>query len=140
MSEHGTRSRYVDGCRCEACTKANSDYSRRYSAKLKEERGEASHAYAPHQLVDGTRTREVVEHLVERYGRRKAAQLLRWDLKRLDNFRSHPSKKVRYETARSVMDFMERVYRAHEKAMKLKTWEDLKKEREAAGFVVNPYE
>lgn len=127
MSEHGTRSMYVYGCRCEACTKANRDYSRRYWAKLKEERGEASHAYAPHQLVDGTRTREVVEHLVERYGRRKAAQLLRWDLKRLDNFRSHQSKKVRYETARSVMDFLERVYRAHEKAMKLKTWEDLKK-------------
>lgn len=212
MSEHGTRSRYVDGCRCEACTKANRDYARkRYLAKLKEERGEAipnwqpldsaqtlitglivrgygiseiarvtginktticaiyqgksykhaggrpyvkaetveklrammdatSHAYAPHQLVDGTKTRAVVEHLVERYGRRTAAQLLRWDIRRLDNFRSHPSNKVRYETARSVMDFLELVYRAHEKATMPKTWEELKKEREAAGFVVNPYE
>lgn len=212
MSEHGTRSRYVAGCRCEACTKANRDYARnRYSAKLKEERGEAnpnrqplesaqalitglivrgygiseiarvtglnktticaiyndksykhagsrpyvkaetveklsammdstSHAYAPHQLVDGTKTRAVVEHLVERYGRRTAAQLLRWELKRLDNFRSNQSKKVRYETARSVMDFLERVYRAHEKAVKPKTWEELNNEREAAGFVVNPYE
>lgn len=88
----------------------------------------------------GTRTRAVVEHLVERYGRKTAAQLLRWNIRRLDNFRSHPSKKVRYETARSVMDFLERVYRAHEKATKPKTWEELKKEREAAGFVVNPYE
>lgn len=48
MSEHGTRSRYVDGCRCEACTKANRDYARnRYSAKLKEERGEANHNWQP---------------------------------------------------------------------------------------------
>lgn len=199
MSEHGTRSRYVAGCRCEACTKANRDYARNlYSAKLKEGRGEAntnwqplesaqtlitglivrgygiseiarvtglkkmtlygiyydrsynhpggrryvkaetveklrammdspSHAYAPHQLVDGTKTRAVVEHLVERYGRKRAAQLLRWDLSRLDNFRNHKSKKVRYETYRSVMDFLERVYRAHEKSMKSKTWEELKK-------------
>lgn len=212
MSEHGTRSRYVAGCRCESCTKANRDYARnRYSAKLKEERGEAihnwqqtesaktlitglivrgygiseiarltginktticaiyydksykhtggrryvkaetveklrammdapSHAYAPHQLVDGTKTRAVVEFLVERYGRMTAAQLLRWDLRRLDNFRSHPSNKVRYETSRSVMDFLELAYRANEKRMKPKTWEELKKEREAAGFVVNPYE
>lgn len=45
---------------------------------------------------------------------------------RIDNFSSHPSKKVRYETAQSVMDFLERVYRAHEKATKPKTWEELK--------------
>lgn len=212
MSEHGTRSRYVAGCRCEECTKANRDYARsRYSAKLKEDRGESihnwqplesaqtlitglivrgygiseiarvtglsktticainhdksykhqggrpyvkaetveklkammdstSHAYAPHQLVDGTKTRAVVEYLVERYGRKTAAHLLCWDLRRLDNFRSHQSKKVRYETALSVMDFLELAYRAHEKLMKPKTWDELKKEREAAGFVVNPYE
>jgi hypothetical protein len=26
MSAHGTRSRYVDGCRCQACTAANTAY------------------------------------------------------------------------------------------------------------------
>lgn len=31
MSEHGTRSRYNQGCRCDGCRQANNDYTRRWS-------------------------------------------------------------------------------------------------------------
>lgn len=31
--EHGTRSRYAKGCRCDACKAANTDYMREYAAR-----------------------------------------------------------------------------------------------------------
>lgn len=211
MTEHGTRSKYVSGCRCEACTIANREYARRRSkVKAKEAMGaedpywqpleraqsliaglivrgytiaelarltgikketlyaincgkshhtgkgrhrvhattvgalravydDPRRSYAPRQLVDGSKTRAVVDYLVETYGRTKASALLGWDLRKLDNFRAHRGEKVRYETARDVMGFVERAHRAKDMAAKPKTWNNIKREREAAGYVVNPY-
>jgi hypothetical protein len=36
-ADHGTRSRYSQGCRCDACRKANVDYSVRYRQERPEQ-------------------------------------------------------------------------------------------------------
>jgi WhiB family transcriptional regulator, redox-sensing transcriptional regulator len=34
INKHGTRSRYVHGCRCDACTEANTNYCRGFSSAV----------------------------------------------------------------------------------------------------------
>lgn len=44
VKQHGTRSRYNTGCRCEACTRANADYMRDWSAKRRKQAKESRQA------------------------------------------------------------------------------------------------
>lgn len=61
MSEHGTRTRYVRGCRCDDCRQANREYARRRDRHLRrvaygiEERAE--------RYVDATEARKHLEWL-----------------------------------------------------------------------------
>ena len=48
-SEHGTRTRYVSGCRCDSCKKANRDYSRRDSQQRARARFEMGIPIASHR-------------------------------------------------------------------------------------------
>lgn len=41
MTEHGTRSRYVDGCRCDRCRQAERDYQRGRMRKWRRENAPA---------------------------------------------------------------------------------------------------
>ena len=71
MSEHGTRSRYVGGCRCIECRAANA----RYAAEL--ERRRAREAFgAPTRMVDAAPVRERLLCLyAQGYSEREVSEL-----------------------------------------------------------------
>lgn len=71
MSEHGTRSRYVSGCRCDECRRANREYERRRTMmKVAVECG------APSPMVDAEPVRRRIDDLLAGgYSRREICRI-----------------------------------------------------------------
>ncbi len=51
-AEHGTRSRYEAGCKCEACKAAHADYHRAMYRRQREAAGHTVHPYGPRRRPD----------------------------------------------------------------------------------------
>ena len=116
MSAHGTRSRYVAGCRCEPCTTANR-LSQRAWARARVQRAWArarvqrAYGAAPESMVDGDIVRAHLSRLAARgLGQLRVAALAgvrrRW-LANMINGVPHrgypPTKRVRADLAAKVL-------------------------------------
>lgn len=94
MSAHGTRSRYVRGCRCDRCRRANADYANR----------RALVTYRPADLVPAAQAREHLEVLRGLgVGLRAVAAATGLGRTALGKIRSGRSRRCHPETARLIL-------------------------------------
>lgn len=95
-AEHGTRTRYVAGCRCPACREANNAYARLVGKRVRAGLGDP--------LVDASRARRHLERL-SRYGigRRTVADVAGVPPSSLGAIRSGAKRHVRKSTERKIL-------------------------------------
>lgn len=93
---HGTRSRYVAGCRCEPCTTANREYAR---AQQKRVRGGDGNP-----IVPATRVRAHLRRLADQgIGKRAVADVARVPVSSLHEIRMGRKTKLRRRTAERIL-------------------------------------
>ena len=103
MSAHGTRTRYVTGCRCEPCTEANRTYAR------ERQRHQRRIAYGieapkPERYVDAAEVREHLRWLrTVGIGRRSVAERTGLNPKTVRDIANGESKRCTPETADKIL-------------------------------------
>jgi len=98
---HGTRASYTNcGCRCEACTKANREYSRDYWHRVRV-------GDNPGRLVPGDETRQHLLLLSESgIGKRRVHELSGVSLSVIEKIRRGDRKHVRWSTEQAILAVM----------------------------------
>lgn len=105
MSEHGTRTHYVKGCRCDDCRRANREYARRRDRHLRHV------AYGLEQpaakYVDATETRKHLEWLRSwGIGLRTVSQRTGIGRSALQEIVNGETRKVLVDTERKVLNVL----------------------------------